>query len=111
MTLIIDPYKLVCGIQRGLILTKDLLELYRSYAGLLCGDQHYKKTSLGYYANYDLKRYGKLSNAVSLLRNIKLSGLQICLFYAIKKYYAKEILRGIYYIFQENKETKNKTEK
>ena len=43
MTLIIDPYKLVCGIQRGLILTKDLLELYRSYAGLLCGDQHYKK--------------------------------------------------------------------
>ena len=36
----------------------------------------------GYYAYCDLKRYGKFSNAASLLRDKKTSGLHICGKYA-----------------------------
>ena len=38
----------------------------------------------GYYAHCDLKRYGNLSNADSLLQDIKDSGRRICVFYTTK---------------------------
>ena len=47
---------------------------------------------LGYYANFNLKRYGKLSNAASLLRGIKDSACRFA--YFIRPRYFKR--RGNY---------------
>ena len=77
------------------------------HQGPLCGGQRdiMRRSTLpeinlgpGYYTYCDLKRYGKLSNASSLLRDIKDPGLKICVFYTTKKFERKEIMWNLLYM-------------
>ena len=57
------------------------------------------KLGPGYYAHCDLKWSGKLSNAASLLRDIKNSGLQICVFYTMQSFQEEGKLNRMYCIW------------
>ena len=85
---------------------KEIADLTGFDQVLHCGGQRdtLRKSTLpekfetGIYAHCDVKRYGKLSNAASLLRDIKDSGLQICVFHTMEIFQEKGKLCGIYCI-------------
>ena len=53
----------------------------------------------GYYVHCDLKRYGKLSSAASLPRDIKDSGWQVCAFLYDENILGRgEVMRNLQYI-------------
>ena len=79
---------------------KEVADLNRFDQGPLCGGQMdnilkstVQEINLGpmYYAYHDLKLYKNLSSTASLLRDMKDSGLQICVFYIL---YDKNNSRG-----------------